>query len=321
MINTPHRSLPASRWQAEITIPKPSLALFEEAFATAESVWSEPAGEDHVSLRAVYADAPDKSAMAVTLAIAAAAAAVPPPILALSPLEDRDWVAEGLKYLDAVAVGRVLVRGDHLAPAPRSGRIELVVEAGTAFGTGHHATTAGCLAAIQSVLRGRRVGRALDMGCGTGVLAMALARLGVTRVLAADVDPVAVAVTGENARANRVHHRIRTAVADSYAAPVLRAAAPYDLVVANILARPLVAMAPALAQALAPGGAAIVSGLLASQQRLVLNAHRTCGLILKGRLVREGWATLTLTKPTLQRNKTGPEQVVGTIRDRPEASF
>ena len=145
---------------------------------------------------------------------------------------------------------------------------------------------------------------ALDMGCGTGVLAMALVRLGVSQVLAADVDPVAIAVTRANARANRTGRRLRAVIADSYAAPVLRAAAPFELVVANILARPLVAMSPALANALAPGGTAIVSGLLASQQRLVLSAHRANGLILTDRVIRDGWATLTLTKPALRRGRT-----------------
>jgi len=313
-----HSSLPTSRWQAIVTIPKLGLALFEEAFAAAESVTSEPAGDGRVRLSAVYTEAPNKSVLEATLAIAAAATAVPPPSLSLAPLENRDWVAEGLKHLDAVAVGRVRVRGNHIPPAPRAGRIELVVEAATAFGTGHHATTAGCLAAMQRTLRSRRIARALDMGCGTGVLAMALARLGVAQVMAADVDPVAVAVTRQNARANRVGHRIRAIVADNYSARLLRATAPFDLVVANILARPLVAMAPDLAKSLAPNGVAILSGLLASQQRLVLNAHRACGLILTDRQVRDGWATLTLTNRASQHFRTGPEDRVGIARGRPE---
>ena len=194
-------------------------------------------------------------------------------------------------------MGRVRVRGDHLAPAPGAGRIELVVAASTAFGTGHHETTTGCLAALQRVLRRQRVARALDMGCGTGVLAMALARLGVPRVLAADIDPVAVTVAADNARANRIGARLRTVLAGGYDARAVRAAAPFDLVVANILARPLVAMAPALAGVLAPGGVAILSGLLEHQQRLVLNAHRASGLRLRARRVQNGWATLTVVKP------------------------
>jgi ribosomal protein L11 methyltransferase len=302
---------PTVLWQAEITVPKPAAALFEPAFETAVSVSIDLVGDASTRLRAVYAEPPERSVIEATLAIAAAAAAIPAPALDLAPLESRDWVAEGLKHLDAVDVGRVRVRGAHVTTAARPGQIDLTVDAGTAFGTGHHATTAGCLAAIQALLRRQNVRSALDMGCGTGVLAMALARLGVPRVLAADIDPVAAAVTRENARANRIGNALRTVVADSYDAATLRRAAPFDLVVANILARPLVAMAPRLARVLVPGGHAILSGLLVSQQNLVLNAHQSCGLILVDRKIREEWATLTLIKPGQRQRPAGPDSPWG----------
>lgn len=288
---------PQALWQASILVPKPKFTLFESCFEDALSISSQPEGEDRIRINAVYPAEPNAASIETALSIAAAAAATQVPALSIARLEDRDWVAEGLKHLDAVTVGRVTVRGAHLPPSPRAGMIDLEVEAATAFGTGHHATTAGCLAAIQKVLRQRRCERILDMGCGTGVLALALARLGPAPVLAADIDPIAVAVAKANARTNRLGHRVRAVVAGAYDAPVLRAAAPFDLVVANILAQPLIDLAPALSGALRPGGFAILSGLLVSQQNRVLAAHRCCGLKLWARNRRDEWVTLVLEKP------------------------
>lgn len=288
---------PPPLWQATIRVPKASFILFESCFDEALSTSSEPEGEERIRLKAIYPAEPDIAAIETALSIAAAAADAPVPALSIARLEERDWVAEGLKLLDAVRVGRVIVRGSHIPPPQRAGMIDLEVEASTAFGTGHHATTAGCLAAIQTVMQRKHCRRILDMGCGTGVLAMAIARLGPAPVLAADIDPIAVAVTKRNARANRLGHRLRALVAGNYDVPDLRAAAPFDLVVANILAQPLIDLAPALAATLAPGGTAILSGLLVSQQNRVLAAHRGCGLRLSGRDRRDEWITLTLAKP------------------------
>lgn len=288
---------PPPLWQATICVPKASFILFESCFDDALSTSSEPEGADRIRLKAIYPAEPDAAAIETVLSIAAAAADAPVPALSIARLEERDWVAEGLKQLDAVRVGRVMVRGSHIPPSQRAGMIDLEVEASTAFGTGHHATTAGCLAAIQTVMQRKRCSRILDMGCGTGVLAMAIARLGPAPVLAADIDPIAVAVTERNARANRLGHRVRAVVAGNYVVPDLRAAAPFDLVVANILAQPLIDLAPALAGILSPGGRAILSGLLVSQQNRVLAAHRGCGLRLSARDRRDEWITLTLAKP------------------------
>ncbi|HEX9646992.1 MAG TPA: 50S ribosomal protein L11 methyltransferase, partial [Alphaproteobacteria bacterium] len=207
-------------------------------------------------------------------------------------LPDVDWVSESLSRLDRVTAGRFTVRGSHLAPG--RARIELVIDAGQAFGTGHHPTTAGCLEAITHLSRLRRFARPLDLGTGSGVLAMAMARLWRVAVLAVDVDPIAVRAARANARRNRLGPWIEAVVAGGLRAPAVRRRAPFDLVVANILAGPLARMAPDLARRLAPGGIAVLSGLLADQQAGVAAAYRAQGLRLVRRDLRQGWATLTV---------------------------
>ena len=247
---------PPTAWQVEITVQRRDAALFEGVFAAAESVSSSAAGDDAWCLRAIFTTPPPRALIEASIALAAGTAMVAPPRLSIEPLADKDWVAEGLKHLDAVRVGRFFIRGGHVPACGIPGRIDLQVEAGQAFGTGHHATSAGCLAALDRLSRRRRFENPLDMGCGTGVLAMAIARLWRRPVLAVDVDPIAVAVTRQNALKNNLHHLIRAEISDGYASRLVRSTAPYDLIVANILARPLVAMAPALAlaRALRPGG-------------------------------------------------------------------
>ena len=283
-------------WQVEITVQRRDMAIFENVLAAAVSVSSTAAGADAWCLRAIFTEPPPRAAIETSIAIAATAAMVAPPRLTIEPLADQDWIAEGLKHLDAVKVGRFTVRGGHIPPSNIPGQIDLLVEAGQAFGTGHHGTSAGCLAALENLSRRRRFTNPLDMGCGTGVLAMAIAHLWKHPVLAVDIDPISIAVTRENARANRLARLIHAEVSNGYKARIVQTSAPFDLIVANILARPLEKMAPTLARALAPGGAAVLSGILVGQERAVINAHRRCGLRLEKLTMREGWVTLTLKK-------------------------
>jgi ribosomal protein L11 methyltransferase len=204
------------------------------------------------------------------------------------------WLARTHAAFPEQPVGRrFAVRGTHLTGPPLPGRITLTLDAGVAFGSGEHGSTRGCLIALERVAF-RRPRRILDLGTGSGILAMAAARLLHRRVLASDIDPWSVRVAAENAALNGVSRLVRCRQGDGWRDPALRAAGPFDLVFANILARPLCRMAKDLAGHLAPGGTAILAGLLETQARLVLAAHRRRGLVLEGK-VREGpWTTLVL---------------------------
>jgi ribosomal protein L11 methyltransferase len=214
-------------------------------------------------------------------------------------MPEIDWVAESQAGLPAVRAGRVWVYGSHVAEPPPPGTIPLLIEANVAFGTGRHETTRLCLEALQEIAKRRTPRRILDLGCGSGLLALAAARLWpAADVTASDTDAPSIRVARENARLNRfAPGRIAFDVGAGYAAPAVREAAPYDLVVANILAGPLNAMATRTARALAPGGLAVLSGLLTVQERSVLARHRAAGLSLAARRRMGEWSALVLEKP------------------------
>lgn len=212
-------------------------------------------------------------------------------------LADEDWVAKSLDGLPPVICGRLFVHGAHDAGAAPPNSIPIRIEAGMAFGTGHHGTTRGCLEALERLRRQENFSSILDLGCGSGVLAVAAAKLWPgARVWAADIDGQAVDVARANARLNRVP-QIRTLCAAGLASARLRAAGPFDLITANILARPLTRLAGDIAGALAPGGIVVLSGLLADQERPVLNFYEGRGLRRLRRVNVAGWMTLTLRKP------------------------
>ena len=241
-------------------------------------------------VEALIDGAPDRPA------IRAALAGIGRPRFARLPA--KDWVAESRKALPPISAGRFYLRGTHIDESTPRGRIALLIDAGAAFGTGRHETTRGCLMAMDRLARaGRRFHRVLDLGCGSGVLALAAAKLWPDPVLAADNDPDAVRVARENAAINGLRAQVRVIRSASYSAAGLRRRAPFDLVLANILARPLCRMAPALARHLAPGGRAVLSGLLATQAAEVLKAHKRQGLTLDFRLALGEWSVLVLRKP------------------------
>ena len=210
------------------------------------------------------------------------------------PLADADWLALALSGLPPVKAGRFFVFGAHDRGRIPANAVGLRIEAGAAFGTGHHGTTTGCLIAYDALLKARGFARVLDVGAGTGVLAIAAARTGSHRAVGTDIDAVSVRIARENAGLN--HAPARFVRADGLAHRSVAQAAPYDLVFANILARPLVRLAPAIRRALRPGGTAILSGLLRSQQRFVFAAYLSRGFRLKRRVLRDAWATLVLER-------------------------
>lgn len=218
------------------------------------------------------------------------------PIASVEILPDADWVGQSLKGLHPVLAGRFFLYGSHDRPRRRHGGISLEVDAGTAFGTGHHATTAGCLLALDALLKRRAPRRILDVGCGTGVLALAAARALRRPAIASDIDAEAVRVTRLNARRNGAGPLLRAVTAAGIGHSMMRDAAPFDLIFANILARPLRDLAGGLCGALAPGGHLLLAGLTVDQARWVGAAYRNRGLLHLGRFAIGPWAMLVFTK-------------------------
>ncbi|MFZ4071851.1 MAG: 50S ribosomal protein L11 methyltransferase [Caulobacterales bacterium] len=208
----------------------------------------------------------------------------------IAPVQDADWVAMALDGLPAVRAGRFVVAGAHALARNAGGRTAVWIEASEAFGTGHHGTTLGCLLALERILRQRRVRRVLDVGAGSGVLAIAAAKTGAFAT-AVEIDRRAAEIMGENIANNRIRPRVRAIAGDG--GPVARRLhRRCDLVFANILFRPLIAMREPIAGAVAPGGRLVLSGLLRTQAPLVKLAYRGQGLRVIGHTKREGWATL-----------------------------
>ncbi len=236
----------------------------------------------------------ERAPLVAATAIAATLAGIEPPEIAVERLPDIDWLAQSLRSFPPIDAGRFQLRGSHVQEPAPAGRIALVIDAGAAFGSGEHASTKGCLLAFDRLLKRRRFRRVLDMGCGSGILAIAAARSGPTRALAVDIDPQAARVAAANLRRNRVAARVRAAAANGYRSRLVHRQAPYDLIFANILARPLARMAKPLRAHLAPGGVAILAGLLDRQERLVLAAHRAQGLALVMRKRLDGWSCLVV---------------------------
>jgi len=209
---------------------------------------------------------------------------------------EQDWVKNALEGLVPVNAGRFLVHGSHDRNRSRTNEIALEIEAALAFGTGHHGTTRGCLLMLDAVLKQRRPRNVLDVGTGTGVLALAAARYLRAKVAAGDIDPISVEATLSNARLNGATPWIRPVVARGTQHPDLRKGGPYDLIFANILSKPLRMLAPEIARLCDTGGELILSGLLYRDVPGVLSAYAAQGFALKRKLHLEGWATLLMAR-------------------------
>ncbi len=281
-----------------LALPEPALAAFEAVFEPLGGavVTGGRDGQGLVPWQVYLAEPPEGGDLDRLLALAAEIAGIETPDHSLEPVPDVDWVAETQKALPEVTAGRIRIRGSHITTPAPPGTIDLLIDANAAFGTGRHETTRGCLLALQDLARRQAVQRVLDMGCGSGVLAMAAARLWPCFVLGVDNDAPSLAVAQENLRANGVADSVRLLHSDGFRSAAVAAQAPYDLILANILAEPLCRMAEDLKRHLAPGGSTVLSGLLTTQERQVIARYRAAGLRLRRRIRLAEWSTLVLER-------------------------
>jgi len=239
-----------------------------------------------------FAEAPDETSIRDLVGIAAGDEVAND--ITFDTVEARDWVKATLEELVPVRAGRFIVHGAHDRSKVPANKIGIEIEAALAFGTGHHGTTRGCLLLLDEVLKAYRPRRVLDVGTGTGVLAIAAAKALRIGVLASDIDPLSVRVAADNARLNGASELVESIRATGFSAPQFARRGPFDLVLANILANPLRQMATPMARHLAPSALVILSGLLPPQAQGVISAYRVRGLVLERQIQIEGWSSLLL---------------------------
>ena len=273
---------------------------YADPFATAlethmDSVaWTAGEGGTTAQITGFAEDIVDKSAISDAIAATADGINTSAPEIEFSRIPVQNWVAENIQQFPPIIAGRFFVHGsEYQKPVPPA-QISLCVPAGAAFGTGDHGSTKGCLLALDQ-LQGKRVRNALDMGCGSGILALAIAKRWKCRVSASDIDVVAKQTAQTNASVNGLRRYLDIYVGPGYSNRPLKNQS-YDLIVSNILARPLARLSRALSLRVRPGGIVILAGLLVAQEAQVIAAHRQHGLNLSRRIRIEEWSTLVLQR-------------------------
>jgi ribosomal protein L11 methyltransferase len=256
----------------------------------AVAAFEAPDGRWHISMH--FADAPDQALVRELVGNAAGTEAAR--AISFDAIQAKDWVKASLEDLVPVPAGRFVVHGQHDRARVTPNKIGIEIEAALAFGTGHHGTTRGCLLLLDHVLKAHRPRRVLDLGTGTGVLAIAAAKALRGPVLASDIDPLSVRVARENAQLNQTGHFVETIQATGFSAPQFAQRGPFDLILANILANPLRHLAGPMDRHLAPSASVILSGLLTHQASSVIAAYRARGLVPVRHLRIEGWSSLLL---------------------------
>ncbi|WP_406854298.1 50S ribosomal protein L11 methyltransferase [Alsobacter sp. KACC 23698] len=288
----PHRPTHVMRLVTDETTARSVADIIVETFDPAETAAAAFENETTLAwaVEVYFSEPPDEPS--VRELIAAAAGPDAAQRLTFETIGEKDWVKASLEGLSLVRAGRFTVHGGHDRDRIPLNTIGIEIEAALAFGTGHHGTTRGCLLMLDAILKRRAPRHVLDVGSGTGVLAIAAARALHRPVAAGDIDPVAVEAARENARNNAVGGHLRPVVAKGVEHPALKSRRFYDLVFANILARPLMRLAPSIAAVAAPGADVVLSGLIPRDVPGVLAAYRAQGLHLVRRMELEGWATL-----------------------------
>ena len=275
-----------------------------DAGDTACAAFEDGAGGWQVAIH--FRQPPDEASLRSLVAIAAGEPASRS--LSIEPVAATDWVAQSLADLKPVRIGRFLVHGAHDRARLRANDIGIEIEAALAFGTGHHGTTRGCLQALAGLAKRRRVRQVLDVGTGSGILAIAAARIVHAPVTASDIDARATDAARENARRNRASRLVTVTRASGVAAPAITSAAPYQLIFANILLGALMRLAVPLRRLTAPGAWIVLSGLLPGHASATLAIYRAQGFVLEKRITLDGWVTLVMHRKTKPPRAGRPER-------------
>lgn len=293
-------------WSARVIVAAEHAEVFERAFEGVAGVVSLFEHDENAkpvlwAVEGMFDAAPPRSELIARIALAASALNIAAPELIVTKVPVKDWLTETVASFPPLHAGRYYIHGDHIKGPFPPGAVRLKINAATAFGSGQHASTMGCLLALHGLFRragglNHRSIVGLDMGCGSGILGMAAAKTRRVRVLCADIDPEAVRVTRYNARRNGLANLTPALMSDGCGDRAIRRHGPYGFITANILARPLVQMAAALSALLAPGGTLILAGFIRRDEYLVANAYRAQGLRLERRYRIAPWTTLVLRK-------------------------
>ena len=299
-LRSPSPGCQGSVWRVIFSLPEEACQPFEAALAPLVAVLSRFAESPGRCRLELLVDDPDGlQKLDLSLAVVAATAGIAPPVAQTEELVARDWLAENRERFAAFRIGRFRIREPDDPTRCPPGLIDLRIEAATAFGSGRHGSTEGCLHAVSRLIN-VPIRRPIDVGCGSGILAIAAAKLWRAPVIASDIDAAAVAVARENAQLNGVASLVRFIKADALRSPFIAAGAPYDLVLCNILARPLKRLAQDLLRHTAPGSLVILSGLLIEDGADVMECYRAAGFGLVCRIDVDGWRTLLLRRPRHQ---------------------
>ena len=288
-------------WQITFTMDDDPNVFAEMVFAAvdAEAISTHQDDLDQPwNVTIITADEPQPERVDLALSQATIITGLNAPSIAISAVPDKDWLEENRSDFPPLDIGSFWIYGSHVTDSIPLGKIGLRINAGQAFGSGTHATTHGCISMLESHCPKRDKLSIADIGCGSGILAMAAAKLCPDAVIVAvDNDPLAVDTTAENIITNSVNHNIFCGISEGYDDDLVQSRAPFDVILANILPSPLISMAGDATRALASGGRLILSGLMTQHRDDVLAAHTANGLVLMDSVTFNGWVTLVLEKP------------------------
>ena len=288
-------------WQISFFVPKKAADILEQSIEPFVEAISIKRHLNNWLVRAYTTAEPKPQFLETIVSEAATLANISCPNLTIELTPNINWVAQSLKGLNPIFVGRFVVYGSYNNKPKNQKLIPIQVDAGEAFGTGHHASTAGCLLALSAMKKPFIQSRMLDLGCGAGILAIAAAKLWKISPVASDIDPTAVRVAIENSRKNKVHRSVKCIASNGFESIKLKQMGPFDIIVANILSEPLRRLAKPMRAHSKPGATIILSGLLDQQSRQVLSAYRNLGFKLQSSYSLDGWSTLVLTRKKLAK--------------------